>query len=238
MPSTQVYGSVAELRARVDRTRAVDDAQLLQILTAASRSIDNACNRKDGFLTALPYTDRVYAGSGGPVQLIDECTSVELVAVKDSATATTYTAWAATDWLLFRGDQRNPQFNEPPFDKLMIAPGGDYARFASGSMGGASGLDAYFLSSAMLSRLRYNPRTAHGVPMVQVTGLWGYADTLPPEIGEAAMMQAARWYKRFQSAMSDVLADGELGTLLYRQALDPDIRRILVDGRYVKRTVA
>ena len=47
-------------------------------------------------------------------------------------------------------------------------------------------------------------------------------------------MQAARWFKRFQSSMADVLASDELGTLLYRQSLDPDVKRLLVDGRYVK----
>ena len=240
MPSIQVYGSVAELKARIERTRVADDATLLSILTAASRSIDNACNRKDGFLTVAPGTARIFAGSGMPLQRIDECTSVSLVEVKDSITDTAYTSWVATDWVLFRGDQRSPQFNEPPFDKLMVEISGDYALFTSGSAGGggSSGLDAWFPSSRMSSRLHFNPRSAHGLPTVQITARWGYADITPPEIGEAAMMQSARWYKRFQGSQSDSLANGELGVLLYRKALDPDIRRILVDGRYIKRMVS
>jgi len=238
MPSIQVYGSVANLRLRVERTRAADDAWLLPVLTAASRSIDRACNRKDGFLTAAVGTDRIFTGSGMPTQRIDECTSATLVEVKDSITDTTYTAWAATDWLLFRGDQRSAQFNEPPFDKLMIELSGDYAVFTSGAAGGAVGKDAWFMSSRVPSRLSFNPRSAYGLPTVRVTARWGYADILPPEIGEAAMMQAARWYKRYRGSMSDSLASGELGMLLYRQALDPDIKRILVDGRYIKRMVS
>jgi hypothetical protein len=50
-------------------------------------------------------------------------------------------------------------------------------------------------------------------------------------------MQSARWYKRLQGAMSDALASGELGMLLYQKSLDPDIRRILVDGRYINSVI-
>ena len=237
MASTQVYATVAELRSRIERTRATDDAWLLQILTAASRSVDNACNRKDGFQSVAPGTARIFTGSGMPIQRIDECTSVLLVEVKDSITATTYTSWAATDWISFRGDPRSPQFNITPFDQLMIDRAGDYALFTGGASGGAS-MDAWFLSSQVPSRLRFNPRSAHGLPTVRVTAPWGYATVTPPEIREGTIMQSARWYKRYQSSMSDTLADGELGMLLYRQALDPDIRRILVDGRFVKRVVS
>ena len=237
MASIQVYGSVANLTARIERTQLTDDVWLLAVLTAASRSIDNACNRKDGFLSVAPGTARVFTGSGMPVQRIDECTSVLLVEVKDSITDTAYTPWVVTDWIQFRGDPRSPQFNIAPFDQLMIDRAGDYALFTGGYSGGAS-MDAWFLSSQVPSRLRFNPRSAHGLPTVRVTAPWGYATTTPPEIEEAAMMQAARWYKRYQSSMSDTLASGELGMLLYQKALDPDIRRILVDGRFVKRVVS
>jgi hypothetical protein len=162
---------------------------------------------------------------------------VTLVAVKDSVSATTYTPWAATDWLLFRGDPRWPEFNIPPFDGLMAATSGDYAAFTSGQMGAPSAMDWAFASTRVPARLRHNPRGAYAVPTVRVTARWGYADTCPEEIAEAAMMQAARWYKRMEGAMSDTLADAELGMLLFRQSLDPDIKRILVDGRYVRVTV-
>jgi len=51
-------------------------------------------------------------------------------------------------------------------------------------------------------------------------------------------MQASRWYKRYQSAMTDTLATGETGTLIYEKSLDPAIKRILVDGRYIRKTVS
>jgi len=236
MPSIQVYATVAELKSRIERTRATDDIILLAILTAASRSIDNACNRrKDGFVAAVSST-REFVGSGQAVQWIDECASVSAVAVKDSRGDTTYTAWAGTDWRLFGGDPRRPEFNVGPFNKLMVEWNGDYSSFTSGHATGP-GNDEYFLSASRRPGL-YNPRTAYGVPTVQVTSFWGYALTCPPEIREAAAMQAARWYKRYQSAMTDTLASEEVGTLIYSKSLDPDIKRILVDGRYIRRAVS
>ena len=235
MASVQVYASVAELRARIERTRVTDDMQLLGLLTGASRSIDNACNRKkDGFVAAVSST-RTFPGSGQAIQPIDECASVSAVAVMDSISDTTYTAWAATDWMLFGGSARAPEFNVGPFDKLMVAWNGDYSSFTGGGAGGY-GNSGFNLSSNTLGL--YNPRTAYAIPTVQVTALWGYALICPPEIREATCMQAARWYKRMQGAMTDTLADAETGTLIYDKPLDPDIRRILVDGRYIRKRVS
>ena len=236
MASVQVYATVAELKLRIERTRATDDVTLLGLLTGASRSIDNACNRKkDGFVAAVSSA-REFTGSGMAVQRIDECASVTLVEVKDSMGDTTYTAWAGTDWDLFAGSNRFPRFDVGPFDKLMVAYNGNYSSFTSGlsaradnnmaSLSGASGHGVY------------NPRATYGIPTVRVTSFWGYALTCPPEIREAAVMQAARWYKRYKSAMTDTLASGESGTLIYEKPLDPAIKRILVDGRYIRKTIS
>lgn len=237
MPSTQVYATVAELRARIERTRTTDDTQLLALLTAASRSIDNACNRtRDGFVAASA-TARQFAGSGSSIQIIDECANVTGVAVKTSVTATTYDSWGAGDWIAFRGDPRFPVFGQPPYTALMIAPGGNYAAFTGGGLSGPSALDAYFLSSGPSPR-NHNPRAARAVPTVQVTGAWGYALTCPPEIREATVMQAAIWYKQMQGAMTDTLADAATGTLIYERSVHPSVKRILVDGRYIRKVVS
>jgi hypothetical protein len=76
-----------------------------------------------------------------------------------------------------------------------------------------------------------------GIPTVQVTAKWGYSAVVPPTITKACEMQVVRWYKRFEGAMADALASAELGQLLYRQELDPDVKFILVGGRYVKPSV-
>lgn len=78
------------------------------------------------------------------------------------------------------------------------------------------------------------PASFHGYPIIQVTARWGFSASPPADIVAACIEQAARWFKRAQSAEGDTLASGELGMLLYRQVLDPDIRRKLIDGRYMR----
>jgi hypothetical protein len=237
MASTQVYATVQELRVRIERTRTTDDTQLLALLTAASRSIDNACNRaRDGFVAAVTSA-RQFAGSGLPIQRIDECAAITLVETKPSTTGT-YEAWDASDWFAFRGEPRYPVFGQPPYTGLMVAPGGSYATFHTGNLSGPSSLDQYFLSSRHESLRNHNPRAARGVPTVRVTAAWGYALTCPPEIREATVMQAAIWYKQMQGAMTDTLADAATGTLIYERSIHPSIKRILVDGRYIRKVVS
>jgi len=208
------YATVPELRSHMDKKVTTDDATLLQILTAASLSIDRACNHKDGFVALPKATVKVFPGSGTNWQWIDECVSTSLVRVKTSATDV-WTTWVAPvgatagDYIACTGDDRYPEFNRTPYTALLIDPNGDYSIwYASGPY-----------------------------PTVEVTAKWGYALTVPDDIRMACIAQAARWYKRGQSAWSDALASSELGMLLYQQSLDPDIKRLLVDGRYVRPSV-
>jgi len=210
------YATTAELKLRIDKISAVDDAVLTAIIAAAQRNIDRACNRPDGFEASDEI--KIFTGQGKPYLLIDECVVIDSVRVKDSPTDTTYTAWLAGDWIACRGDPRSPDFNTLPYDILMVDPTGNESYFTSG-----------------FYEVRVNRQDiGWGTPTVQVWAMWGYSLVAPADIREACLMQAARWFKRFQSSMADVLASDELGTLLYRQSLDPDIKRLLVDGRYVK----
>lgn len=216
-----VYATIAELKAEINKTDAGDDASLQRILDAAERNINRAVNRPDGFVADTVASARIWAGSGKPYQYIDECVEVTLVAVKESATQDAYTSWNDADWIAASGDPRSPNYNDLPYDLLVVDPTGDESIFTRGDY---------------VTRGGFRPLTewSRGVPTVSVSARWGFATTVPDDIKEAAIMQAARWYKRLQSAMSDTLASGELGTLLFRKSLDPDIRRILVDGRYMK----
>jgi len=207
------YATAAELRAQIDKISNVDDTVLTAILTAATNNIDRTINH---YLPGLEYfkapvvaTARPYFGSGKGWMRTDPFISATLVAVKDSATDTTYESWAATDWVAFSGGYEHPNFADLPYTGVMSDPNGDYVIFTKG--------------------LRS--------PSVRITARWGYSATPPADIAEACIMQSARWYKRLQGAMSDALASGELGMLLYQQSLDPDIRRILVDGRYTNAVV-
>lgn len=219
-----MYATAAELKPQINKTSTADDTILTTLLSAAENTINQFCNRLDGFLADAAASARRYAGTGKPYQFIDECVEITLVEVKGSATDSTYISWASTDWIAFRGDPEDPNFNGLPYTGVMVDPTGDEVLFTSGSFATRGG---------------FRPTTdvRRGAPTVRVTAKWGYSVAVPTDIKEACIMQAARWYKRLEGAMSDALASAELGTLLYRQSLDPDIKMILVNGRYVKPAV-
>jgi len=199
------YATVAEFRAEMNKTDTGDDVTLARLLDAATANIDRYCNRPDGFVADTKATARTYPGNNKSWLRIDECVSVTGVRVKPSSTSS-YESWASTDYLTCTGDERFPDYNRTPITALRVDPNGDYSIF-------------------------YRDTT---YPTVEVTAKWGYSILVPPDIKTACIMQAARWYKRLQGAMSDTLATVEMGTMLYTQTLDPDIQRLLRDGRYVR----
>jgi hypothetical protein len=218
------YATAAELRTQMNKTSVADDTILTAIIAAAENTINLFTNRIDGFVALTTAIARIYAGTGRAYMSIDECVAITLVEVKESVSDTTYVSWAAGDWIPFRGDYKDPNFNMLPYTMLMTNPTGDQAYFTGGKFGGLRG---------------FPPETdrSRGAPTVRVTAKWGYSVAVPADIKEACIMQSARWYKRLEGAMSDALASSELGTLLYRQVLDPDVKMILVNGRYVKPAV-
>jgi len=219
------YATLAELKTEIDLIDAAGKwtATLGRLLNHATTSIDNTCNRPDGFVADADASARIYAGSGKPFQRIDECTSITTVAVKDSATDDDYTAWTAADWIGFRGDPRFPDFNRTPYTGLMVDPTGDESIFTSG---------------AYTTKAGFRPLTDvfRGVPTVQVTAKWGYATTVPADINEICVEQAARWFKHLEAAGSGLTADSELGQLNTGK-LDADLISRLKTRRYIKPTV-
>lgn len=221
-----MYATLAELKSRIDMTVADHDADLAALLVAAADSIDRACNRPGGFVADNLASSRIYTGSGGPIQTIDECTSITTVEVKDSASDTSYTTWAVTDWVAFGGGPRNPNFqptvNNRPYTSLMIAPEGDYAIFTSGSYSTMRGFRPTF-------------NVSRGVPTVKVTSKWGYSIAAPGVIQEANIVQAARWWKRGLEGWAYIpVAGGVMGQPQYQKILDPAILVMLRNGRFIR----
>lgn len=225
------YATVAELRAEINMDSTTDDVTLARLLDAASQAIDRYCNRPGGFVASAANDYRYYAGSGEGVQRIDECVSIAEVAVKNAASDTTYTVWASPttnmagdgDWLAFSGSLEQPNFNALPYTGLMVAPGSAYSVFTSGAHLSLTGFPHE--SDGMGGR---------NIPTVRVYAKWGYAVNVPAQIKTACIMQTARWYKRLQGGMSDTLASGELGMLMYQKSLDPDVEMILRMGRFIR----
>lgn len=219
------YATAAELRARINKVDTSKDVTVLTpLLSAAERNINLACNRPDGFVALTSATARIYTGSGKSYQWIDECVEITKVEVRETVTDTDYTEWSSSDYIEARGDPKYPDFNTTPYHLLVIDPGGDYSIFTNGQYSYVPGFPPEY-------------DVVRGVPTVRVTAKWGYAVSVPADIKEACLMQAARWFKRFEGSMSDALASENLGMLLFRQSLDPDIKRLLVDGRYVRPSV-
>jgi hypothetical protein len=198
-----------------------DNTVFAALITAASRAIDNHCNRPDGFIAASVASARQYTGSGDYVQFIDECVSITLVETKLSITDS-YTAWAATDWLPFSGDPLSPNFNGLPYDALMTSGDGSFPLFHSGRVPYLRGFQPDV------------DNTGRALPTVRITAKWGASVAVPEAIKQACIIQVARWYKRGQSGWADTLASNDFGQLMFTKALDPAIVEILDNGRYVK----
>jgi len=203
-----LYCTPAELRTQIEKTGltgAGSDDALNLIIEAASRTIDRHCNRPDGFVALSTAAARYYTGLGKGYLLIDECVSISEVAVKESASDTTYTAWAAADWQACMGDPEYPDWNKTPYSMVVVLVSGDYSTFLAGG--------------------------SYPVPTVRVTAKWGYSVEEPAQIKEACIALSARWFKQGQSAWADTMASPELGTLLYQRE-NVDIRNML--ARFVK----
>jgi hypothetical protein len=221
------YATAAEIQRSLNKgtLSGTETAEFGALATEASRLIDDYCQRPDGFVALAVATARIYAGNGERALRIDECVAVTLVEVKGSPTDTTYTAWAAADWLKARGSSKRPDYNRTPYDLLIIDPGGSYSQFTGGRYGTPRGFRPDMDSQAA------------GIPTVRVTARWGYAATCPPEIRRACIAQCAIWWKRGESGYGDALINPDMGTITYRKALDPIISQILDKGRYVREVV-
>lgn len=221
------YATVEEMRNAINKSGATSDVEIAIILDAVKQAIDRFCNRPDGFVASPTATARLYVGTGSTYQRTDEFAALSSVAVKDSPSDTTYTAWAATDYIAASGSVKKPSFNRTPYNLLIVSAVGDFNTFTSGTYTGRRG---------------FPPKPMQrGVPTVQVTARWGYALTVPPLIKEAAIAQGSRWYKRSESAWADAAANNEVGQLDFRTSvmstLDPDIRFMLTGGRFVRPTI-
>ena len=218
--TSSAYATVKELRQHIGMTGETDDWELAQILDGTARTINRYCNRPEGFVGLVNGSIRYYTGHGKGFLWIDECVAVSAVSVKDSPSddEDSYTSWTvgtvgtttSADVFAASGSPSRPDFNATPYTMLIIGINGDYSSFPYGAYSG------------------------RGVPTVAVTARWGYATSPPDDIRLANLAWAARLYKRLQSAMADTAGSTEMGTLFYRQALDPDIKTMLEGGRYVK----
>ena len=89
-----------------------------------------------------------------------------------------------------------------------------------------------------IDRLNGTKAVWHRFPRaVKIVGRFGFATATPELIQQAAITQAARWFKRGQQAYQDTGAVVELGQLRYVKQLDPDIKQILYGAGFARTAV-
>lgn len=221
------YATTAEVKQRIGKQGDDRDTSIAALIEAAEDAINRYCNRPDGFvaLAGGAETSREFYGSGLPYQYVDEFVGVTLVEVKDSPSSS-YTSWAASDWVAFAGDPSRPSFSpltrSRPYHALMCSASGDYSVFTAGNYWRRGGF-------------KPTVEVLHtAVPTVRVTARWGYAAAVPAAVREATIVQVARWMKRSESGWADTLANRDFGTVQYLRDIDPAVSALLVRARMVK----
>lgn len=227
----KVYCTKEEIQAEtgLDPTKYGTAAQMM--INAASRAIDNYCKRPMGFVADIDASTRDYVSNGDNWIAIDECVEITSVAVKTSYDASTFTSWAATDWIAYSGANKSPNFNDRPYSRIMCNPSGAYTYFVRGGTGSYPQYDykGYYSDT--------NQSEVILVPTVRVTARWGYAEDVPNEISQACIIQASRWIKRAQSAWADAIGNETTGELRFTRNLDPDIKFLLNMGSMVRHSI-
>ena len=207
------YATLTQFKQLANKatSTASEDAAITLYLAAATENIDRALNvYADGceyFNAAVAATARQFPGSGGYTLRIPACIEITSVETRNNPDDT-WETMDAGDYTPASGSPRAPQFYRLPYTLLVAEE--PFPKYSIGK--------------------------GHH-PTVRITARWGYSDSPPNDIVAACVEQASRWYKRAQSAMADTLADGDVGTLIYTRALDPDIERKLLHGRYTVPTI-
>lgn len=183
------------------------DVELARLATTASRAIDRFTGREDGAYAVSADTTRYFT----PPRR--SCT----LWVGEMAAAPTSVAMTVTTPL---GDYTalvSTDYYPEPANALL--EGRPYTRLV---------LDPY---NGTYSEWYAWPKA------VKVVGKFGYSTTPPALIVQAAITQAARYFKRAQQAFQDTGAVIELGQLRYVQNLDPDLQAILYGAGFVRTAV-
>lgn len=203
------YATYAEVKAAmpdvIGSSTTTYDAILGALATRASRFIDALFGYdENAFVAPTTATDKYYSGNGLDYCYIDPCISISAVAVKESETAAAYTAWVAdTDYDKATGGKDKPVWSAGYYTLLVVAPG-------------------------IAKTFTQSRRTK----TVKVTAKWGRTATVPDLVKQAVIEQCGRWFKRGQQAFQDVAGQAGMGELTYAQALDPDIKTLLLNSRF------
>lgn len=92
------------------------DSELDRLSTAASRAVDRACNREDGFFKVTDDSTRFFTGDGCSELWVDPFYAITELAT-DDAWSGTYTPWSVNDYFTY---PYNAAQRQEPYRKLEI----------------------------------------------------------------------------------------------------------------------
>lgn len=205
MAITNGYATLAEVKASLRIQDTVDDLLIEKAIGAASRLIDAYCGR---VFYDMGAGSRFYAASDPYFCPIDDCQSITQL-----ATAVTSNGNYDTIWANATPNQNNGDYQVEPVNA---------AYPTDGIVAPITGIRALW---------RYLFPTIGGNALVRVTGVWGWA-SVPEAINQAAIIQAARIFKRNDSPLG-VAGFGDMGIMRVSNQLDPDVRQLVEPYRKI-----
>lgn len=213
MPVTITHGytDLTTMKAYLGIAVSTLDDQLSMAINAASRSIDNYCQRRfwvDGQAVARTFTPKSLTG----VDLAADISSVSGLIVKTDAggDGTFETTWAASDYELLPVGAATAFPEAEPWTAIRAV--------------GSRTFPAW--GSTWLTRL----------DRVQVTALWGWP-AVPDAVTQACLIKASRLFHRKDSPQG-IAGFGEFGPVRLSRGEDQDVMGLLDPYRRVPVLVA
>lgn len=207
---TVAYTTLAELKALLPANNwgTTYDAVLSSMALTASREIDTFLRREPGAFSVINDSTRYFDGNGSLELWIDEMAALPTaVLMATSAYVDDATGAGGTYSTLAVADYvmwpRNALTHGMPFNRIDLNP-----------MRGA------------YSEWYPYPNS------VKITGKFGFSSVPPLEVRKATEIQVMRYFKRAQQAFSDTGTITELSQLTYTKSLDPDVKQILMSGKF------
>lgn len=108
------YATVAEVKGWVGLSDSIDDAVLEDVISAASRWVDQYCGRQ--FYPTAAGTARVFDSCDGLTVDLSAASAVTAVKTDDNLDGTFETTWAASDYQLLPVEVTSPEAR--PYDTL------------------------------------------------------------------------------------------------------------------------
>lgn len=198
------YISTATLKATLSLTgETYADADITAAITAASRSVDQACGRR--FWLDSADVTRYYERTSMELVVIDDLATVTSIKTDPDGTGTYSETWTQdTDYVF---GPPNAAADGLPFVAIHSLYSGTSAPpgyFTSGR---------YFLPS--------------GPRRIQVIGKFGWA-AVPAQVVTATSLMAARLLKRLREAPMGVAGFGMDGATIRIPKVDPDVVNLLI----------